>query len=153
MLKYLVVPEIQRKRADKFGVDVWHYHCVFFNLPFVDRIYDEMSRIWGQGFVMVKTVNDKNHLVNYLAKYFTKSVEYQLMARKKYFCSKGLYRSFTSREQETNDFILENIKAEKINQTQFLNTYNLSKIDYCAYNLTDEDKQNLGLFLPVHNSA
>jgi len=91
---YVAVPEIQRERSLKYGVDVWHYHVLFFNLRFVPRIYDFMSETWGQGWSISKVVfSDVYHVGNYMSKYFTKQSKSDIPYKQKsYFCSRGLLR-------------------------------------------------------------
>jgi len=107
-LKYLTVPEVQKGRLQKYGVAVWHFHTIFFNLPFVDRIYDKFRNIWGQGHVIVKSVNDVNHLANYVAKYLTKdfTTEFDLKNQKRYFCSKELIKPMVIRTESLAKEIL-----------------------------------------------
>jgi hypothetical protein len=83
-LKYLSVVEFQERGAI-------HYHVVFFNLPFMDRIYDKILSIWGNGFTWVESVKSVNGIIRYMSKYLTKSIEEgKLPKRKSYFVSKGL---------------------------------------------------------------
>jgi len=84
--RYIAVPEFQKRGAV-------HYHCVFFNLPFVDSVYDVISSLWSNGFVFVQSVSSFQHLSNYISKYFTKdSMDSRLNGRRSYFCSRGLFR-------------------------------------------------------------
>jgi hypothetical protein len=84
ILKYLTVVEFQTRGAI-------HYHVVFFNLPFMERIYDKMCSIWGHGFTWVESVKTEKGIAKYLCKYLTKSInEGRLQTRKSYFASKGL---------------------------------------------------------------
>ncbi|MDD5396947.1 MAG: hypothetical protein PHW24_02695 [Candidatus Moranbacteria bacterium] len=83
-LKYLAVVEFQERGAI-------HYHVVFFNLPFMDRIYDKILAIWGNGFTWVESVKSERGIIRYMSKYLTKSIEKgRLPSRKSYFVSKGL---------------------------------------------------------------
>ena len=83
-LKYLTVVEFQERGAI-------HYHVVFFNLPFMDRIYDKILAIWGHGFTWVESVKNEKGIIKYMSKYLTKSIEGgKLKTRKSYFTSKGL---------------------------------------------------------------
>lgn len=87
-LKYLVVIEFQERGAI-------HYHAVFFNLPWIDRIYDKVISEWrkgvGEGAARVESVKSEEGLIKYLCKYLTKSIEDgRLQARKSHFGSKGL---------------------------------------------------------------
>lgn len=91
-LQYLAVPELQTEN-DR---DVWHYHILFFNLPFlpvsnemvntligsgrVSADYDRRNTlfyIWGQGGVKVNALPAKDiyDAAGYMAKYIGKGLE------------------------------------------------------------------------------
>lgn len=91
-LQYIAVPELQQET----GRDVWHYHILFFNMPFlpvssemVDKLVsagslaadydrrDTLFYIWGQGSVDVKAlpVKDVYDAAGYMAKYIGKGLE------------------------------------------------------------------------------
>lgn len=131
-LRYLAVPEFQKRGAV-------HYHCVFFNLPYIDRIYDEMQRVWGQGFCIVKTINNDVHLVNYVSKYFTKeALDSRLVGRKKYFCSKGLFKPLINREELFSEFILNDLKEKKPDVSfEYVQDYTANLVSYNRYNRVD----------------
>jgi len=80
-IKYLSVVEYQKRGAV-------HYHII------VDEwvSFDFMSSLWNNGYVLVKKVNDRRHLVNYLLKYFTKisSTDKRLWNKKIFFRSRNL---------------------------------------------------------------
>lgn len=115
-LKYLAVPEFQ----DKNGRGAVHYHVVYFNLPFVPRIYDFMTSVWGQGFVNVKVVRTLQHLTNYVAKYISKTNrDDRLAGQKKYFCSRGLYKPVVIREER----VVALLMAEVSEQPSYTGTY------------------------------
>jgi len=46
-LKYLTVPEIQMKRFQKYGVKVWHFHTIFFNLPYINLGGSSVNEYFG----------------------------------------------------------------------------------------------------------
>lgn len=114
-LKYVAVPEIQEKRAKKYNVSVWHYHILFFNLPFVK--WDIIHKVWGLGSTYIEgfeDVSNRKNKIRYSDKnkclvngrtqirnvgaYITKTMEYmaknlnddRLVGQKCYFVSKGL---------------------------------------------------------------
>lgn len=95
-LKYLAVFELQKRGAI-------HYHCIFFNLPFINNIYDRLRDIWGQGMINVggkkRGLNRiKNHsilqsIISYFIKYIQKSIfEDYFPNQKKYITSKDLIK-------------------------------------------------------------
>jgi len=90
-LQYITVPEIQQKREAKYKVGVWHFHTVFFNLPWIDAQLHE--KIWGQGWCDIEIVHDINDVGSYLAKYLSKDiVDSRLYGKKTYYSSRGLNR-------------------------------------------------------------
>lgn len=85
-VRYIFVPEFQKRGAV-------HYHGIFFNLPFINNIYDHFRDTWRQGYVWIEAIDDPNQLTNYLSKYFTKSEDFdKIKSRKRYFCSRDIKR-------------------------------------------------------------
>lgn len=107
-LKYVVAIEFQERGAV-------HYHVLFFNLPFVPRIYDKVRDIWGEGHVKVITVkNNVTDVGNYLTKYMTKELaDNRLCGKKSYFSSRNLFKPMIIKDQEKIDFILNFLKPEQ----------------------------------------
>jgi len=94
--RYLAVPEIQYHRESKYGVGVWHYHIIFFDLPYNPDIYGIFLRLWDLGSVYVKTVKNLLHLTRYVSKYISKEcADTRLIGEKAYFCSRNLKRPQT----------------------------------------------------------
>lgn len=114
-LKYVAVPELQMEN-NRY---VWHYHVLFFNLPFiavsgemVDKLIndgrlqqdydkrDTLYYIWGQGSVDVCRIkfNDAYDVAGYVAKYIGKGLEdvfeyaqeEKLLHKKRFLRSSGL---------------------------------------------------------------
>lgn len=107
-LKYLVVPEFQ-----KLTRKAVHYHVIFFNLPYIENIYDEMKKIWGQGTVNVKTIYDTHHLTNYVVKYITKQErDERVFNQKKYFTSRNILRPIELREENLIELLSKQINQK-----------------------------------------
>lgn len=91
-LKWVAVPELQKAT----GRNVWHFHALFFNLPFIpvslDKVRELQQRgalpatydgrdtifyLWGNGNVDVKAVkfSDAYDVAGYIAKYVGKGLE------------------------------------------------------------------------------
>ena len=91
-LKWVAVPELQKAT----GRNVWHFHALFFNLPFIpvslDKVRELQGRgalpldydgrdtlfyLWGNGNVDVKAVkfSDAYDVAGYVAKYVGKGLE------------------------------------------------------------------------------
>lgn len=95
-LKYLAVFELQKRGAI-------HYHCIFFNLPFIPAVYNRLRDVWGQGCINVngdkkapKIIKKSDKLiliVEYFIKYIQKSILYNSFPqKKKYMTSKELLK-------------------------------------------------------------
>lgn len=119
-LKYIAIPELQMKN-NRY---VWHYHVLFFNLPYipvsgeiVDKQiaegslpadYDKrhtLSYIWGMGGVEIDKVNfnDGYDVAGYVVKYIGKGLdglfeyanEMGNLKRRRYLKSAGLFGART----------------------------------------------------------
>jgi hypothetical protein len=107
VLKYLAVVEFQGRGAI-------HYHVIFFNLPFMERIYDKMLALWGHGSANVKAIRSERGIARYLCKYLTKTIkEDRLQTRKSYFTSKGLKTPIATNIEEAV-VVLESMLPEKL---------------------------------------
>lgn len=143
-LKYLLVPEIQHKRAEKYGAKVWHFHVQYFNLPSV--WYPRITKIWGQGGTKVKSMNDLDHLVNYISKYFTKSKSSDYAkGQHKYFTSLHLERPWEFRESDVISELKKNFDG--VGKPTYENSFKSKSWDgqenvtkYSLYKLTIEQK-------------
>ncbi len=120
-LKYVGVPEFQKRGAV-------HYHVVFFNLPYMPRIYDVIRDNWGLGFTLVETIKSTEHLVNYVSKYLSKeNFDQRLFGRKKYFASRGLFKPRIARDPELVELI-RSLSGSKMPEYQ-------SRLDVTEFNL------------------
>ena len=144
-LKFICVPEIQHSRAKKYGVKVWHFHVIYFNLPAV--WYPRLFKIWGNGGIKVKQMNSVDHIVNYLSKYFTKSDygDYE-KGQKKYFTSQKLNRPWEFRDPEVITEL--KVKLNGVGKPTFEKTYNATTWDgrenqttYSLFKLTPENRE------------
>lgn len=95
-VKYLGVFEKQKRGAI-------HYHLIFFNLPYIENIYDKMRNIWGLGridvggqhksMVKVKSQVKLKRIIDYFTKYIQKSVlDENLKHQKRYIASRDLLK-------------------------------------------------------------
>jgi len=83
--KYLIVPERHKSGA-------WHYHGVFFNLPFI-HVKKFRYELWTEGMVDLQLPKKIRSVARYLAKYLTKDTLVSLPKNEKtYFCSRELVR-------------------------------------------------------------
>jgi len=117
-LLYVAVPEFQKRGAV-------HYHIIFFNLPFLRNIHPVMQKLWGQGFIFGKTINDLNHLANYVCKYIQKGFDDKHSKySKRYFSSRGLKRPYVIRDEGQVEYILASIDPSKceVEEKEFTTT-------------------------------
>jgi len=72
-LKYSAIAELQKKS----GRNAWHFHVLFYNLPFFPHA--RMVQFWRAGFVFVSTrrttISGVQHLINYMSKYLSKNTD------------------------------------------------------------------------------
>ncbi|MBB6218165.1 hypothetical protein HNQ80_004305 [Anaerosolibacter carboniphilus] len=95
VLKYICIPEFQKRGAV-------HFHILYFNLPYVD--FNKLGEIWGNGYIFIEGVQQKDEIedfAKYVCKYINKEnskgednfdlyVEKDLLNQKRYFISRGL---------------------------------------------------------------
>lgn len=108
-IKYLAVPEVQHKRQQRTGKAVWHFHIIFFNLPYIDK--HKYEKLWGHGSTNIGIADHKgkeiSNISSYLSKYLTKDTQERLLyGQRSYSCSRGLIRPIHSFGFET----IENIQ-------------------------------------------
>jgi len=131
-IKYAAVPEVQQERFNKYGVKVWHYHVIFFNLPYIKS--NDLSDIWKNGFIKINRIDRVNNVGAYICKYMTKDNK-DLVGQKCYFTSRGLKRSIEIKEKENDRGISlsTSYPADMLTyENIFINDYNI--ILYKQYN-------------------
>jgi hypothetical protein len=117
-LKYLAVFELQKRGAI-------HYHIIFFNLPFINNIYDKIKSIWGNGIINVggtkknlPNVNKEDKIkkiIEYFTKYIQKSIyDNAFPNQKKYITSKGLLKPQSVHVVETINYIKKLIPDDSL---------------------------------------
>lgn len=105
-LKYLAVVEFQKRGAI-------HYHIIFFNLPYLDRIYDKLYNLWSWGSRNVKPIDSVHNVGKYMCKYLTKDVESdRLRGRKIYFTSRDLKKPIIIRDPDIVWCIIRRLPEE-----------------------------------------
>lgn len=83
-LLYIAVIEFQKRGAV-------HYHLLA-KLPYIPQ--NELSDLWGHGFVGINKLTNLKNVGAYIAKYIQKGAfSARLVARKAYFCSRALLRA------------------------------------------------------------
>ena len=89
---YAAVPEIQKKRLEKYGESVLHYHVMcFYSKAYIFPDAREIQNSWKLGNVKITAPKIRfkvNALIGYLAKYMGKGFEFEALEVKKGFtCS------------------------------------------------------------------
>lgn len=89
-LAYISVPELQERGAI-------HYHILFFNLPYMDKV--EVQELWGHGQTRIEKEDDRGNKFSALsgeslAKYITKYMTKQFYSKDK----KGEYKFYYDKE-------------------------------------------------------
>lgn len=102
-MRYVVVPEIQKKREEKYGEAVWHYHVILFNIPYTKA--DKIAKIWGNGFIKINRIDRVDNVGAYMCKYMTKD-NTDLVSKKSYFSSRNLFKP----DEITDKKIVENVQ-------------------------------------------
>lgn len=116
--EYITVPEIQTKRAQKYGKKVWHLHSLLFNVPYIDAA--DLQNVWGNGAINLKKVNRAMSTGNYMTKYITKSYNTpEFKNKRRYYSSLGMpvERIYQPNQVELIDTILRNTPTETISRT------------------------------------
>lgn len=100
-INYVAVPEIQEKRAEKYGVRVWHFHMAIDVYIKHKVLFDT----WGLGGVRVKKHKEGVlGVASYLSKYLKKDMgKYEIQEKKRYLCSKGLKRANRAKIELTGE--------------------------------------------------
>ncbi len=140
VMKYICVPEIQEKRYKEYQCEVWHYHVIYFNLPF--KKWDKLLEIWKdktKGGLFVESIeNDKDgkpieSVTKYVAKYVSKCnsqglQNYDLWSKrglqnkKRFMTSKGLYKPI-ERRYLIEDEEMAGVYEESVNSSYDAKTY------------------------------
>jgi hypothetical protein len=94
-LYYIAVPEKQKDidfhgQKKQYGGS-WHYHVIFFNLPYVH--WKKLITLWQYGGIYIEKVHNALHCSRYIAKYLTKTARSK--NEKSVYMSQGLYRAET----------------------------------------------------------
>ncbi|MDP3836493.1 MAG: hypothetical protein Q8Q67_00025 [bacterium] len=155
-LKYLAVYELQKRGAI-------HYHMIFFNLPYIQDVYNRLRDIWGQGRIMVggkqknfEKIKDQkklNKIIEYFTKYIQKSVlENSFPRKKKYITSKNLHKPLQNSFSEVVSLIQSRMPSDSlvykwdgeseynkadINETLGKTTNFMRWLNYYQHDLTD----------------
>ena len=121
LLKYTCVPEIQWERFEKYGVKVWHFHVVLYNLPWTRQ--SVLQDIWGNGHVWVNVVDDVDNVGAYICKYITKESAGELVGKKSVSNSRGLYKPVEIKDKKKVSEVVAHLETDKSYVLKYQNTY------------------------------
>jgi len=133
--KYLGVAEIQKKRYEKYGHKVWHFHVIYFNLPYIHGIKKTFNTLWPHGITKINAIDHVRNTGAYVSKYLRKDLyEPELYKQKSFFCSKQLIQPKTFRNNLTSKKILQKSKTSLEYTTTYpSNTH--GNITYTVYKI------------------
>jgi hypothetical protein len=137
-LAYLAVPEFQKRGAV-------HYHVLFFNLPFVFNVFDELNKLWGYGHLLYKALDSASDASWYMAKYMTKSLsDERFKGKKRYFGSRNLNRPFVTYDLILISDILDLVNSRPLFSSRFQNQKG-SNCEYMVFDISDSPLCGLDL--------
>jgi hypothetical protein len=111
--KYLGVAEIQKQRYATYGKKVWHFHIIFFNLPFIYGIQSVFETLWPYGFLKINAISHVKNVGAYVSKYLRKDLyEKELFGEKSFFTSKGLHQPKTYRKEVNVEKHLQSLNTK-----------------------------------------
>jgi hypothetical protein len=131
LLKYVVVIEFQKRGAI-------HYHTIFFNLDYIKK--QALTKLWGQGFIKIKAIENVDNAGAYIAKYMSKNfVDERLDSQKRYFSSRNLQKPIEIKDEFKAKVISRNIPKEYIvKEKEFDSAYH-GKVKYVQYKLDKKE--------------
>jgi len=147
-LKYVGVIEFQKRGAV-------HYHVLIFNLAFMDNIYDRLNEVWGEGFIIVKSIDQVKNIASYICKYMTKAkADERLCGEKVYFTSRGLKKPITTFDWQKAKIVLNFIPSSIQPYEREIRNEMCDKIKYKRYDLTghEEAKNNIETLLDISDN-
>jgi len=104
--RYLCVPEFQKRGAV-------HYHVIYFDLPYVQRLKELIQKLWPHGFVKVIAVREIRNIGAYVSKYLQKGVgDARTVMKKGYFCSRRMQKPQEIRDESRIDNFLSSCTLE-----------------------------------------
>lgn len=137
-VKYASVPEVQQERFNRYGVKVWHYHVIFFNLPYIQS--NKLQEIWKNGFVKINRIDRVDNVGAYVCKYMTKDNK-DLVGQKCYFTSRGLKKPVEIKESDRESLPISYPAEMLTYENIFINDYNI--ILYKQYNMKKAEIEQL----------
>lgn len=133
-LKYTTVIEFQKRGAI-------HYHTIIYNMPYLKS--NEISNIWGNGFVKINKIDDVDNVGAYVGEYLGQAEKGQgksaeddrLRGQKSYFSSRGLFKPIEITDKKIVEQVATALLNEKASYSATFENEHLGNITYKQYNL------------------
>jgi len=131
-LKYTTVIEFQKRGAI-------HYHTIIYNMPYLKA--DELSNIWGNGFIKINNIDNIDNVGAYVGEYLGKAEQGKdieddrLRGKKTYFSSRGLFKPLEITDKKIVEQVADALLDRK---PTYLATYEneyLGIVTYKQYNI------------------
>lgn len=131
-IRYLAVPEFQKRGAV-------HYHVLVWGLPRVvilkERATRLISGIWGHGFIDIIETDGSQKLASYMTKYLFKAIQdIRLVGRRAYMASRNILRPDFNFPPRAIDYIQEifgNVGIEVLTDRKYPTDW----LGWCRYQL------------------
>ena len=117
-----------------------HYHCVFFNLPYIRN--KDLKAIWRNGYVKINKIDNVDNVGAYVCKYMTKDGDDErLHGQKMYFSSRGLKKPLEIKnEEEVSNLAVALPPSALTYENLFQSDYN--SVHYRQYNINRRPKED-----------
>ena len=133
-LKYTTVIEFQKRGAI-------HYHTIIYNMPYLKA--DELSSIWGNGFIKINNIDNIDNVGAYVGEYLGKADKGQgkdieddrLRGQKTYFSSRGLFRPVEITDKKIVEQVADALLNRKPTYTATYENEYLGIVTYKQYNI------------------
>jgi len=112
-LNYVAVPEFQKRGAV-------HFHCLVWGLTDeeinTERNTRRIAKLWGYGFIDIRSSDGSPKLAGYLAKYMFKAMwDERLNGQKSYSSTRSLMRSVSLKTKTAVYYMEREIAGDRIN--------------------------------------
>ena len=131
-LKYTTVIEFQKRGAI-------HYHTIIYNMPYLKA--DELSNIWGNGYIKINKIDDIDNVGAYVGEYLGKAEQGKdaeddrLKGQKTYFSSKGLFKPLEITDKKIVEQVADALQNRKPTYTATYENEYLGIVTYKQYNI------------------
>lgn len=140
---YVLVPQIQWERYEKYGVKIWHGHVYFFGLPYIPNA--KLREIWGHGFVRINAIDKDSDMGSYVARYMEQDfTAFEEKGMKRFYRSSGLREPEQLRAESVAQIISTMDLPEECKvygPVTFINNPIVGPITYSLYDLRKKEQR------------